>query len=81
MYPVNRWLRWFAKSGDELIGEVPLDSLSLDALRALFGAPAHDPMYDSFPVRTEHIAILQSKVNHPIDLERYDYFVEADAAE
>lgn len=77
---MNRWLRWYDKHGDALAGEAPLEGLSLAALQALFGVPAHDPMYDSFPVRAGHIPTLQSKVDHPIDLEGHDYFVEADAA-
>lgn len=81
MHSVNRWLRWYDKHKDTLVGELPLEGLSLAALQALFSVPAHDPMYDSFPVRAEHLPILQSKVAHPIDLEGHDYFVEADAAE
>lgn len=78
---VNRWLRWYEKDGDAFVGEVPLKGLSLARLQVLFDVPAHDPMYDSCPVRTEHVASLQTKIDHAIDLEHYAYFVEADAAE
>ena len=81
VHPVNRWLRWYDESGDALAGEAPLGGLPLAALQALFGVPAHDPMYDSFPVRAEHVPTLRSHVDHAIDLEHHDYFVEADAAE
>jgi hypothetical protein len=65
--------------GEQLVGKWELRGISLPELRALFGADATDPMYDSWPVGSEHVTRLTLAADHEIDLEAFDYFVEAGA--
>ena len=77
---VRRMLRWFEKStGDSLAGEAELCDVTLPDLQDIFGVPQGDPMYDCWPVRAEHLPALSPYVPVPIDLTKFDYFVEADA--
>ncbi len=34
-------------------------------------------MYDCWAIREQHVKLLQQHVKHIIDIEKYDYFVEA----
>jgi hypothetical protein len=63
--------------GEEFVDEWPLERIGLPELQGLFGVSEHDPMYDCFPVTEKQLARLQQAVTHKIDLERFDYFVEA----
>jgi hypothetical protein len=63
--------------GDALVDEWPITGLELSDLQKIFGRPPDDPMYECYPVRPEHLAALERHVDHAIDLERYEYFVEA----
>jgi hypothetical protein len=51
--------------------------LELGDLQRLFGV--HDEMYDCHPVREEQVDALERATGATLDLDRYDYFVEADA--
>lgn len=75
---IKRVLRWYSKLGDSLIGECWLRNVYLDKLRELFGQATDDPMYDAYPVSKEQIEYLQKYcIDHQIDLNAYDYFVES----
>lgn len=77
---VTRKIRWFRKDNEQLAGEADLHGITLRQLRQLFGCPADDPMYDCAPVTQAHVSKLQPHVvGHHIRLDRYEYFVEADA--
>jgi hypothetical protein len=65
--------------GDALVGEWPLEGISLAELQEVFGLPVDEPLYDSYPVRAGDVPRLQETVSHQIDLEARDYFVEARA--
>ena len=54
-----------------------LEGIGAGELRRLFGARDDDPMYDCWPVEREHVERLTVAVDHDLDLERHDYFVEA----
>jgi hypothetical protein len=43
----------------------------------MFGAT--DEMFDSWPVRPEHVEALQHATGQVLDLDRFDYVVDADA--
>ena len=77
MAQVVRVLRAFRWDNDELAGEWPIRGLELPDLRELFDAS--DEMYASYPVRREHVPTLERATGHAIDLDRYAYFVDADA--
>jgi hypothetical protein len=77
---VQRVLRAFERDpGEALIGTWPLKGIKLVELQELFKLPPDDPMYACYPVETRHVPRLQAAVSHKIDLEAFDYFVEADA--
>lgn len=73
---LERTLSFFSKLDEGLVGEYPLDGVSLDALRSLFGVDAGDPMYEIYPVGPAQMGRLRAMINQPIDLSKYDYFVE-----
>ena len=66
----------FEKRADKLLREIPLKKASRSQLRKLFNRPTDDPMYDSYPVTKTQTQALQPLISEPIDLKRYDYFVE-----
>ncbi|MHB1155642.1 MAG: DUF7683 domain-containing protein [Phycisphaerales bacterium] len=76
---VHYVLRWFDRKSDEMAGSAPLRGIHLATLQQLFGRSKADPMYDCYPVTARQTPRLQSCVDAPIQLDRYDYFVEADA--
>ena len=76
-YNIKRTLTYFAKEDDELAGELLLVGIDLVGLQAIFGVESDDPMYYCYIVGPEHVAALQPHVAETIDLERYDYFVDA----
>jgi hypothetical protein len=63
--------------GDALVAEWPLSGIELPELRRLFGAAEDDPMFACWPVRPEHVERLSRAVDREIDLNRFEYFVEA----
>jgi hypothetical protein len=65
--------------GDALVGEWPMEGISLAELQEMFGLPMDEPLYDSYPVRLGDVPRIQETVSHQIDLEARDYFVEARA--
>lgn len=78
---VRRVLRWFDRESDELVGSAPLRGIGLPTLQQMFDVPSDNPMYDCFPVTPSQASQLQAYVDVPIELNRFDYFVEADATE
>jgi hypothetical protein len=66
--------------GDALVGEWPLEGIDLTELREMFELPADEPLYDSYPVRAVDVPRLQETVSHKIDLDAFEYFVEARAS-
>ena len=69
-------LQAYQKEGDAFVAEWPLKDISINTLHNLFQQPQDDPMYDSYPVSKQQLKALQSHTDHPIDLQKYDYFVE-----
>jgi hypothetical protein len=77
MSKLLRSLTWFDKRNDEWVGEVRLRRIPLRQLQSLFRVSANNPMYDSFKVKPEHVEIIEKWTGVPLDLKKYDYFVEA----
>ncbi len=69
-------LQAYEKEGDDFVEEWPLKGISAGTLHALFEQPEDDPMYDAYPVHEAQAERLQAYVDHLIDLQAYDYFVE-----
>jgi len=79
MPKVIRTLTWFDRRTEEMVGEVRLNGATLRALQKLFDIPESDPMYECYPVRAEHLDALQRWADLRINLDKYNYFVEATA--
>ena len=77
---VTRWLRWFEAHGDRLVGEKQLKKITLEELQTMFSVNA-DPMFDCFRVQAPQVARLELAIGDRIALDRFEYFVEADAAD
>lgn len=76
---VVRLVRWYEKSGDQLLGELTLQDISLTELQTLFGESAANPMYDSYPISISQASHLEQKLNQQFDLDQYSYYLECDA--
>lgn len=77
--PVVRYLEWFDKATERLVGRVDLKA-TLGELQELFCVPREDSMCDCYEVKPEHIEYLQVRSGQIIDLSRYAYFVSAELA-
>ena len=69
-------LTWFEKEGDALVGECSIKGISLSELQQLFKQLSNVPMVYCYPVLPCHVKYLQKFVQHKIDLDVYDYFIE-----
>jgi hypothetical protein len=80
---VERLIVWYEKDpGDALVGECELKGIRLEDIRKLFNEPEDDPlMYYCYEVKEAHVPFLQPYCDHRIDLEAYDYRVEAAAVD
>ena len=79
---VERWLRWFKRDGEELVGETQLVGVTLTQLKEAFTPFPDDPfMYDCYRLETvEQVKLLSSWLKRELNLEAYEYFVECQAA-
>jgi Cloacin immunity protein len=78
---LERTLRWFDKTTEELSGEELLNRIDLATLQRIFGVPDDEPMIDVFPVLSADADRLQAHIDHHFDHARFDYFVYAHLAE
>ena len=72
-----RYIQWYDKATDSALGREELKEIELAELQKLFNVPPENPMYDSWEVEEEHLETLKKHLNHSIDLNLYDYFIEA----
>ncbi len=79
MYVV-RYVRWFEKKGEEFIGEEEI-KLNLDLLQKEFNVKKENPMYDCWKIEEKNIKLFKNILKHKIDINKFDYFVEADICE
>jgi len=71
-------LVWYAKEpSEELVGEEKISENYLVDLRNVFNISLNDPMIDCYPVEIGHVDKIQKFVQVNIDLDEYDYFIEA----
>jgi hypothetical protein len=54
---------------------IPDPRTSLSELQALFGESSNNPMYDCYPIGADQVGYLQSKLEHAIALDQYDYYL------
>ena len=77
---VQRVVRWYAKCGNDFIGEKVLDNVNLSYLKKLFRVESNNPMYECYPIESfEHKNYFEKAFNLKINIELYDYFIECDA--
>jgi hypothetical protein len=77
---VTYMLTCYSREDDSLVSEHPLYGIDLEQLKASFRPPEVDPrMYDSYPVGPAQAELLGRALGKPLDLRRYNYFVECDA--
>lgn len=76
---VVRYLRWYDKTSERLAGELQHD-VPLAKLQALFGVPTENIMYDCWPVTEREAVVLRGLLNVELQLDKFDYFVEANAS-
>ncbi|MDQ2687745.1 MAG: cloacin immunity family protein [Armatimonadota bacterium] len=78
--PTQSSVKWvlsaYRKQEDYPVDERPLPHVDTAILQKLFGQPLDNPMYDVYPVSEEQAKRLQPYAGHPLDLRKYDYFVE-----
>jgi hypothetical protein len=75
-------MRWYEHDPrGTLVGEAELRGVSLQDLQRLFNVGPDDPMWDCYRVCCEHVPGLLSYLDVTIELERYSYFVEAEAVD
>jgi hypothetical protein len=78
-YKVKRFLRWYDKISEALVGRIELKDVALAKLQQAFGADANNPMYDCYLVETDaQCRLLESIVDISIRQYAWDYFIEAD---
>jgi hypothetical protein len=69
---VTRWLRWYERPGDQLVGEKKLEGITLDELQSMFAILPGNPMFDCFMVLAPHVHRLERAVGDRIDLEKFE---------
>ncbi|MGB5631971.1 MAG: hypothetical protein WBM44_26265 [Waterburya sp.] len=79
---VERWLRWDKRDGEELVGEIKLEGLTVSQLEQVFTHFHEDQlMYYCYPVETnKQVEFLAIWGKVELDLDSYEYFVECNAA-
>lgn len=69
-------LNWYEKEGKNLVGEEPVQNLSVTDTLALFDAPFWNKLYHCWALDNKQIERLQAYVRHRIDTDKYTYFLE-----
>lgn len=71
---VQRWISWFDKSTDKLVGEMNVDQIPITYLKTLFSPPANDPLlYNPYTIRQFQAKRLAGYVTLEFDLNYYIY--------
>ena len=81
-YEVERWLRWYKRDGEELVGEIKLEGLTVSQLEQVFTRFNDDPLiYYCYPVETnKQVEFMATWEKIELDLDSYEYFLECNAA-
>jgi hypothetical protein len=72
---VIRLIEAYEKQGDELVEEVPIKHISLEALQEIFGIPRENPMYDNCPINESQYLLLKPYLDKSLDLSKLDYYL------
>lgn len=69
-------LAWYAKDGDEPMGEVLIQTATAELVRQAFSLGEDEYPGDCLEVTERQVEWLQKQTSIPIDLNKFDYFVE-----
>ena len=72
---LERVLEWYSLKDQTFVGESPLNRCRLSDLQACWGVPAGDPMFEVYPVAAAQVAWIRARVDVPVALDMYDYFL------
>jgi hypothetical protein len=78
---IKRYIRGYSISGEKLIVELPLESAPLEVLQECFCESKDNPMYDSYKIEEEQAKILQKYASVPIELDKFDYYLECESVD
>jgi hypothetical protein len=79
---IARWIRGYHRVSETVAVEYRLpQAWDLPSLQLLFGLPADNLLVDSFPIGEREAAALSPGVEGTIDVNVYDFFLEAEAEE
>jgi hypothetical protein len=78
MYTVRRFLSKYRKGSDRPEGEIDIADVPLRVLQRIFEEPETEPMYVVYVLEPRHVRALQRYIPEPLDIHRYDYFLEAE---
>jgi hypothetical protein len=76
---VRRTLVKYDKVTGKMVAEYELHGIELEELRMLFGETVDDPMFHSYDVTEIQKPRLEKAASVSIDLDNFDYCVEATA--
>jgi hypothetical protein len=74
---IQRYVRWYEKDGDNVIGEEPF-YLATKELQLAFNIEKDNPLFDCYKIITNNIDKFHKITFHNIQLEKFDYFVESE---
>ena len=79
MYTVRRFISKYRKGKDRPeMEEIEISNVSLGVLQSIFGEPEAELMYAVYPIKPRHAKALQRCISVPFDLQKFDYFLEAE---
>lgn len=79
-YKVKKFLRWFEKQGENLVGEKHIPSSNIEELQKLFNVDSNNPMYDCYLLENkEQFDYFENELNILLNDTLYDYYLEADS--
>lgn len=77
MISLKRYIAWYEKDGDKLVGQINLPAtFLLEDIQKLFSVPKDNPMYDCWDVNEDHVSEIQNHIDITFEFDKYEYFIE-----
>ena len=74
---VERQISWWDKGSETLVGELNIDHIPFEDLKAMFQPPTEDPlMYNQYEIDPLQVQDLDRWVALPFNFDLYSYFIE-----
>jgi hypothetical protein len=77
---VRRFISVFHRGTDDCDHRIDVNDIPLATLQTIFHQESEDAMYFSYDVQANHAEALQPYISEPLDLQRFEYFLEAETA-